>query len=289
MRAAGGRPRRSPLPPVLLLAVLVGGCSGATSPAPSPPDPQAEPAPAAPAGELRQSRRDGLRRVLQVTLRPQSPLDVTSLRLAADGFSPGGPGAGAALPAGSRVDLPVPYGAARCDAPPGAARAVLVLAGGRELVVPLADRGLVARLHAAECADRALAAQVALDVDPVLTAGVVEGRPSLRVVLRLTRRSPGDPVAVTGLGGHVVFTVRSPATGTPLVELAPDAVSATLPLELVASRCDAHALAENKRAGLLGVYVAVADGPPRLVTVTPAPAVRDRLARFAVDGCRATP
>jgi hypothetical protein len=242
------------------------------------------------AGELRQFRRDVARRVVQVTLRPRVALEVTSVRLRAPGFAPAPPAAvDLALPAGSTVDVPVPYAAADCAALPGTAQAVLQVDAsgpGRTLIVPLADRGLLERLHTRECTDRALAATTSLTVAPTWTPSRRDGRPSLRGTLRLVRRAPGERVVVDGLGAHVVFAVRSDPPRTPLGVLAPDQDRLDIPLELVPTRCDAHALAENKRLSLLGVYVALGNGAARLTTVTPDPASRARLEQFAVAGCR---
>lgn len=263
---------------VLLLAATT-ACAADPPPTAAPPEA---------VGDLRQFRSDASRRVLQVTLKPRVAVAVTGLRLEVEGFEPAPASPqDVELPAGGIVDLPAAYGDAQCPGTPGAARAVVTLAAGRELVVPLADRGLVARLHADECADRALASQVSFTVDPAMTTGRREGRPALQVVVRARRTAGEDPVTVTGLGGHIVFSVRSPVTTTPLVTLGAADREAELPLELVPTRCDGHALAENKRAGLLGVYVALGAGEPRLVTVVPAPAVQSRLADFAVEGCRA--
>lgn len=250
--------------------------------------PATPPEPAAAQGELRQFRSDIAARRLQVTLTAQQPLTVTSVALAVEGFGRLAPTVvDAALPVGSPLDLPVPYGAADCAAAPGRAVASLTTADGRgPVVLTLADRGLVARLHAAECAERALAEQVELSVDPGWTQGVRDGRPALTGTLRLRRLRAGERVVVDGLGANVVFSVRSDRTGAPLLVLGPDELGASLLVVLVPQRCEAHALAESKRTSLLAAYVGLGDRPPRLTTVTPDPAARARIEAFAVEGCR---
>lgn len=250
-------------------------------PAVSPPPPGAASA------RLRQFRRDLTRRVLQVTVTAREPLGVTGVGLDVPGFDPlAETDVDVALTAGATVDLPVAYGAVRCSAGPGPATAALRTADGRVLRLELEDRGLVERLHTAQCADQQLASQVALSVDATWTEVQRDGRPTLQGTLVMTRREPGQRVVVTDLGAHIVLTVRPQDPADLPVELGPDDTTARLPLELGASRCDPHALAENKRMGLLSAYVALGDRPPRLVTVTPDGASQVRLADFAVRSCR---
>ena len=69
------------------------------------------------------------------------------------------------LPAGTPLDLPLLYGAADCASAPGGAVATLTTSRGSRSLT-LSDGGLLARLHAAECTERALAAAVTVSVDP---------------------------------------------------------------------------------------------------------------------------
>ena len=267
-------------------ALLLTGCT-------TPAGVERPPGPEPPvSGELRQFRGNAATRLLQVTLRVRAPVEVTRARVELGGFAPGPDNrVDARLPAGAVTDLPVRYGAADCDARADAAtaRAMLTLraeGGEREIVVPLADRGLVERLHAVECTERALAEQVRFTLDADAAPVRVAGRPALPVVLRLQRLRDGDRVVVQELGAHIVFTVRPGVAREPLLELGPDETSAELPLTLIPTRCDGHALAENKRAGLLGVYVALGEAEARLTTVVPDDATQARLRDFTVAGCR---
>jgi hypothetical protein len=117
----------------------------------------------------------------------------------------------------------------------------------------------VGRLHEAECAERALSEQVSFTVVPGEQGVSSEGRPALPATLRLTRTKPGDRVVVSELGAHIVFSVRPSAPPTPLLVLEPSEATAQAELELVPTRCEPHALAENKRMGLLGIYVGLGD------------------------------
>jgi hypothetical protein len=246
----------------------------------------AAPSPAAASARLRQFRRDLTRRVLQVTVTTREPLRVTGAELAVPGFDPvPATAVDVALEAGATVDLPVAYGAARCSDAPGSAVAVLTTPAGR-VRLALDDGGLVARLHKAQCAEQELARAVGLSVGASWVESERDGRPVLRGTLVVTRRERGRRVVVTGLGAHIVLTVRpADPADLPLV-LGPGDAEVQLGIDLVASRCDPHALAENKRMGLLGAYVALGEGEPRLVTVTPDDGSQARLVDFAVRACR---
>ena len=274
------------------VACLLLGTAGCTS---SPASPMSPTAPATPAsdpalsGELRQFRSDRVRHGLQITLTSRQELTVTGVGLVADGFAAlPATRVDVALPAGTPLDLPVAYGAADCARTPGQAVATLRTSQGTRTLT-LSDRGLLARLHAAECTEQALAAAVTVSVDPTVRTVVRDGRPALQVTLRLVRRTPGQRVVVDSLGANVVFSVRSDRATTPLLVLGPDEEQATLPVLLAPERCDPHALAESKRTSLLAAYVGLGDTVPRLMTITPGTAVRDRLEAFAVAGCRTPP
>jgi hypothetical protein len=271
-------------------ALALTGCTGTSDDEPGQDAGSAAPATAPLTGELRQFRGNAAQRLVQITLRPTAPLTVASGSLSAEGFRDGPLRSfDVTLPAGAVIDLPVEYGAADCRAAPGPARAVLsVLQEGaaQEVELPLDDRGLVARLHEAECAEQALGEQVRFTVVPGEPRVSSEGRPALPATLRLTRTAPGDRVVVSELGAHIVFSVRPERARTPLLVLEADEQTAEAELELVPTRCEPHALAENKRMGLLGIYAGLGDAEPRLTTVVPDDATRARLTTFAVEGCR---
>lgn len=290
-------------------ALLLVGCS-TDSTEPPVPSRSAAVATAAPdsaaeaTGELRQFRRDVLLRMIQVTVHARVPLAVRSVQVRAAGFADGPvTTTDVDLPAGAVVDLATGYGRADCTVSSGTGQAVLQASDGasmREILLPLTDAGLLKRLHASECSDRELAAAVEVSVNPQFTPALRKGRPALLGTLRLRRRVDGKQVSITDFGGHIVFTVRadpqprppSPPPGVtpdPLLVLGPEQQSATLPFALIPTRCDPHALAENKRAGVLGVYVSLGDSPSRLTTITPDPAIQQTLRAFTVSGCRAAP
>lgn len=123
------------------------------------------------------------------------------------------------------------------------------------------------RVRAKECAQRELQRAVRLSVgDWALEPGPDGGVPRGTLVLRLAESN--EPGAVDSFGGNVLYTIR--ATGparAPLLTLAAGQSEATLPLEVRATRCDAHALAESKQSYVFRVYVTVGGGPAELTTV----------------------
>ncbi len=295
---------RRPARWVLCLALLAAGCTAgpAAAPAPSPPPATAtSSAPPAPglaavagdpsagiSGTLRQYRRDVPARRLQVELvAGNAGLVVEGLDLVAAGLptAPADP-RGAELRAGAGLALPVVAAAADCATPPGAPHAVVRLRDAtgaqREVDVPLADGGLVARLHAADCAEQELARQARIEVVDVREVAGDEG-PALDLTVRLTRVGGGDPVRVTGVGSNTVYAVAA-AGPLPTLDAGP---AVDVVLRMRPARCDVHALGESHRTGLVGLVVALGDGEPRPVVVTPGEEVRRRLETFAVQTCRA--
>ena len=72
------------------------------------------------------------------------------------------------------------------------------------------------------------------------------------------------PVTLTSVEGNVVFSLV-PARSGPLRLAGEPAVR--LPVQVRASRCDAHALIENKRTYDFPVYAALGQGSPQYVSV----------------------
>jgi hypothetical protein len=272
---------------LLAAVVLLGSCSTAPSPATSPAPAAASPTAApdqAVTGELLQYRRDELARRLQVRLTAHEPgLVVSQLTFVTRGWPPTSAANGEVeLQPGAALDLPVVLGAADCSGPPGAAEADVVVrdrAGtSRTRRVPLDDDGLVRRLHAEDCADQALLAQVAIEVTDVEPAD----ERSLRVTVRLRRLSGTDVVRVTGTRPNTVYDLTTDGRLPALRHGA----EVSFPLTMVAARCDVHALGESYRTGVIGLVLSVGDGDPRPYDLVPPPDVRAQLETFAVTACR---
>jgi hypothetical protein len=188
---------------------------------------------------------------------------------------------GAELHAGTPLDLRVVAGATDCAVDSEPPRAVVQLTdatgASREVTVPLDDGGFAARLHAADCFEQALRAQVAIEV---LGVQEVPG-PMLDVAVQLRRVGGSDAVRVTEINSNTIYSIT--ATGPLPVLDGSGAASVTLRLD--PSRCDVHALNESYRTSLIGLRVALGDRAARPFVLTPAPDVRHRLETFAVDTC----
>lgn len=299
-----GPVRRSRSRAAAALACLVVGClatacgpatSGAADPTPSAGSPVAPPAAVAGDaqagvdGRLLQFRRDVERRRLEVRLvAADAGLVVEGLELHAPGLTtePAQVGGTVLVPAPG-LDLPVTMGPADCAVAPGTPVASLRLRDAtgaqRTVAVPLADDGLVQRLHDADCAEQALRAQAGISVaaaEPVQT-----GRgPAVRVSVELRRLTGTDPVRVTGTGSNTVYDIT---TVGPLPTLVEDPV--VLQVDMVPARCDVHALGESYRTGLVGLVLALGDDAPRPLVLTPPDDVRSSLEAFAVSTCRTPP
>ena len=233
-------------------------------------------------GSLLQFRRDAEARRVQVRLTAaRDGVVVTSVELAADGFTP--PPVRdrtTTLPAGRPLDLELTLTSPDCTASQDAVAARVQVAGRAEpLEVPLDDGGLLRRLHDGECADEALLAQVRIEV----TSLEETATGSLRATVRLTRRAGDDAVRIAGVGPNTVYAIN-PAGALPT--LTGDG-SVDLVLDLVPSRCDVHALGESYRTSLVDLRVALGDAEPRPYVLAPAEPVRRRIESFAVDTCRA--
>jgi hypothetical protein len=262
------------------LAAALAAC-GRDEAAPTPPL----------AAEVKQYRGDIAKRTVAVTVQNRGDRDVLvrSVDLDAGGFADDPPAEVAAeVPAGSQVDLRVPYGEVRCGgARPStadAARLDVRDADGHshQVRLALAPGGLLDRLHARECAARALLAVIDVRLSPQWSRAGTE----LRGALVLERRSGQDPVTVVEPGGNVLFTVRPARPATPLATLAADAAAFELPLRITATRCDVHAFADSKRSYVFGVYLTLGSGEPQLVTTTADRVLQRQLDQLARDTCR---
>ena len=265
MRSAGA---------LVVLGLLLAGCSpgaapsgtatASATPSPTPVPPVAAvPGIEAEAVRLRTDEAVGGRLQVRVTDTGTAPFTVTSVAIDSPGFAPLPPtGLTAPFAPGQTIDLPTPFGAARCAAPTDPAAALLTVqrpdGAADELRVPLTGDTL-GRVHAEECAVEAVLADVGIELGDLTPTA--DGRRLTGAVL-VTRRDGDERVEVTALARSVLL---EPVPVDPLpVTMAPGDDELELPLTVEPATCDPHVLAETKKPFVfpLTVVVGEADGVP---------------------------
>ena len=282
------------------MAVVVGvlalaGCTGGSA-----SEPTATPTPipadvlAGLSVEVRQARSDWALRVVQLRVTNAGPGDVTvaEARLT----TPDDEGVATSdrerpVRAGVDRDLSVPLGEPVCDDPAsGPARAELDLvdgAGGRSTLVVEPDdpQGHLARIHGEDCAAAAVAAGAALTLADALTTSDVDGTLAAEVDLEVAPVAGGPRVEITGVDGTVLLAPVGGATGWPTDVDTADGAPRTVPLTLVPSRCDPHAVAEDKRGTFFGVHARVDGVEQPVFYVAASDQLRGALHEFVGESC----
>lgn len=290
-RGVAGRWRVVAAVGVLALA----GCTGGPASAPPPtPTPIPSDVLAGLSVEVRQARSDWALRVVQLRVTNAGPGDVTvsQARL----ITPDDEGVATSdrerpVRAGVDRDVSVALGEPVCDDPAsGQAEAELDLvddAGRRStLVVEPADpQGHLARIHGEDCAAAAVAQGATLRLADAITTRDVGGVLAATVGLEVVPVAGGPRVEIRQVDGTVLLAPVGGATSWPADVDTADGASRTVPLELVPSRCDPHAVAEDKRGTFFGVH-AVVDGVVQPVFyVASSDLLRGALHEFVGQSC----
>ncbi len=219
---------------------------------------------------------------LQVVNRSARAVVVDAASLTGGGYAPAPrwtDSTPAEIPAGATVDLPARLTRASC---PGTMRprVRLRLADGGGGPVPTTDsRGTLAALHHGDCfTERAGRAAT------VSFAGFRETERTAEVTLRL---SPG-PRAAEGITVEEVLptTLLSPAGGAqewPVGRRFPGA--GRVVLRAVPTRCDLHAIAEDKVGTVLTARLRLSDGSAGTVNAVAPPPIRSRVQAWVVRAC----
>lgn len=274
--------------PLLGACVLLGSC--ATGPSgPSADASQTGPAVATSSGapssvtddlraEVVQYRRDAQRGVLQVkvTNHGAEPVRVSEVRLRTTTFTaPVTAEKDSTVTPGVAADLTVPLGPPACPSATGRAGGtggsggtgdhdVVLVVDGEAVRLPL-EADVLEQVRGERCRVAGVTEHVDLAVAATWTeAGPVGGEPALRGAVVVTPRPGADRVGVAVEGATTLFTVAEPVSA----ELAAGAAEPVrLDVVLTVTRCDPHAVAEDKKGYLLPVRVAVAGAEPVLVEV----------------------
>lgn len=280
---------------VLALAGCTTGSAGSTG---SPGEPTPTPIPsdvlAGLSVEVRQARSDWALRVVQLRVTNAGPGDVTVAR--ARLVTPDDEGVATSdrerpVRAGVDRDVSVALGHPVCDdAASGPARAELDLvdAAGRRstlTVEPADPQGHLARIHGEDCAAAAVAAGASLNLADAITTRDAGGTLAADVVLEVVPVAGGPRVQITQVDGTVLLAPVGGATAWPTdVDTADGAVDA-VPLELVPSRCDPHAVAEDKRGTFFGVHASVDGVAQPVFYLASSDALRGALHEFVGRSC----
>jgi hypothetical protein len=251
--------------------------------------------------EVSQSRSDWADRVVDVDVTDEgtTSLEVVEATLTAPAFTGQAVSErGRTVRPGTTRSLSVALGAPVCAAEPSTvpepvdATVSLLVADdqGRrsEVVLPATDpRGHLTRIHGEDCAAAAVAQGAELSLDDVLDVREVDGRLLGALTLR-TRPVDGGPVVrVEQVDGTVLL---APEGGEAWVAGGLDdeddgSADRTETLTFTPARCDAHAVAEDKRGTFLGVHATV-DGVPVPVFYLPVTTqVRGEIHDFVGRAC----
>ena len=188
--------------------------------------------------------------------------------------------------AGVDRDLSVALGEPDCASPtsgPASVELDLVDDTGRTstlVVAPDDPQGHLARIHGEDCAAAAVAAGATLALDDAITTAPVDGRLAATITLGVTPVAGGPTVVITQVDGTVLLAPVGGATSWPV-----DAGQTRIPLQVVPSRCDAHAVAEDKRGTFFGVHATVDGVPQPVFYVASSDELRGALHEFVGESC----
>lgn len=180
---------------------------------------------------------------------------------------------------GVTVDLPVRLTTAACGSPTRLS-GVLRLADGTTRTVRAADvNGTLRGLHAADCFGERAARTAS-----VVFAGF---RPAGRTAeVDLAVRAGTDAAAGLVVERMLPTPLLSPADGAELWTIGRRfTASARLTLRAVPTRCDLHAIAEDKVGTVLPVQLRLADGTRGTVSVRAPKAIKDAVLAWVVRAC----
>lgn len=269
---------------VLALAACSAGGSPEPTPTPIPTDVLA-----GLSVEMRQARSDWALRVVQIRVTNAGPGDVTVAlaRL----VTPDDEGVATSdrerpVRAGVDRDVSVQLGDPVCtSASSGPASVELDLVDDEDrrstlVVTPDDPQGHLARIHGEDCAAAAVAEGATLSLDDAITTAPVDGRLAATVSLQVKPVDGGPVVQITQVDGTVLLAPVGGATSWPVV-----GEPATIPLQLVPSRCDAHAVAEDKRGTFFGIHSTVDGVPQPVFYVASSDELRGALHDFVRTSC----
>jgi hypothetical protein len=233
-----------------------------------------------------QRHLEGTRRItVPVQFLSDDPVTVTAIAVRTPHFDPLPPEPKASLlHPGRKVALQVDLGTPRCGPlvdDPSQVHLTVRLGDEvpRDLVLPV-PTWLLDALRDRECEVGALTEAVSVRFgasDP--PDGIL-----LDTELVVERKDSIDRIEIERIAGSVLLTI-SPETGdTPVAALPPDASHVRIPVEVSATRCDAHGLAGSQKTFVFSVWISVDGAEPIYLEVRPPPEVESAM-RATIDSC----
>jgi hypothetical protein len=271
---------------VVVVAVLVAGCTSTRS---SPPQPSPNAGPSLRLQQLDASvtqdrPREGTRELLAgVTNNTGHDIRVSSATIRWSGLDfPIIKISEPVVPAGQTAAFTIDYGKPHCESARDAPPTMSTVVDGRRADLPLhVDMpGLLGQLRAKACAAERLSSVATVRLRLARHATVVHGVAYLPGVVTVRHRPGADgPVTVVDLSGSVLF-VLTPRNGRRALpaRLVADQRVLSLPV-LVGSndRCDAHSRSQSSQTFLLSVYVRRKGAAAQRVITIPSHAEQLRL------------
>jgi len=275
----------------VLLAGVIAGCSGAPAVAPSLPDGVSL--------SVYQSRTDlGPRRLqVSVTNGTAEPLTITRLVFDADQFVAPAEWAkdSTTIAAGATADLPVLLGAPACALGDPRVRVELDYRLGDRAErtgrgIPDDPAGRLPEIHEEDCFAASVIEHTAIEASTLPREILVEGRLLAELDLTITPTGSDGSVVVDGVLDTVLLELVDPARGMAVDELPVDTTidpatePFTVTLLLAPARCDAHAIAEDKRGTIFPVR-ATSEAGAGILFVSSTDEVRAGLYNFVRRSC----
>jgi len=277
----------------LVVAATLSACTLSTGgvrppPPPPPPDPITV--------EVHQTRTDVAAHTLQVAVTNSSgaTLAIESLVLHSDQFvAPARwPKESTTIAPGVTADLPVPLAAVNCEAGWSLPQIDLKYRVGdgaaQSLTLEASDRlGQLAQISAVDCLFASVAEIVAITASTTPTILATSEIPTARLDLTLRPTGAIGTVTVRGVRSTTLLTVSAHPASFPLTLTGSDE-PVLLSLDIRPARCDAHAIAEDKRGTIIPLDVVVGDSSGE-IAVAASDTVREDLYAFVRAACALQP
>lgn len=201
--------------------------------------------------------------------------------------------------AGRTIDLPIQLSEAVCHEgdPAPSVRLTWAVAGDIRWseVVPVDERGRLEELRAEGCFVEEVSSIARFSLESSPRPVVVSGAPAIELDLTLSQGSgSGGSLLIRSVSGTTLFTHIDPLNGFTSTSMRLDATvdsgtASVVTLSLVPTRCDAHAIAEDKQGTIFAfdVDVTTQDGSSISGTVSvPAPTeIKTELIAFVRLAC----